>query len=133
VTPCCPAAGIGGCPVLSGVTKTPFLRRDGSVCETPGYDVTKDGLCRPSSTKRQRVPRILAARTPLAAAPVNHVDAEMPQGLRSRRASGLLRLSKPTEAASLRRHTRFNFSIFLDETAFPCSFQRIAYSRGRFH
>src|SRR6516225_2270040 len=25
-------------PILSGVTKTPFLRRDGSICETPGYD-----------------------------------------------------------------------------------------------
>src|SRR6516164_2370121 len=25
-------------PILSGITKTPFLRRDGSICETPGYD-----------------------------------------------------------------------------------------------
>jgi hypothetical protein len=34
-------------PTLSGVTKTPFLRRDGSVCETPGYDAASGLLYKP--------------------------------------------------------------------------------------
>jgi hypothetical protein len=31
-------------PRLAGIVSTPFLRRDGSVCQTPGYDVTSELL-----------------------------------------------------------------------------------------
>ena len=34
-------------PILSGVTRTPFLRRDGSICETPGYDAASGQLYKP--------------------------------------------------------------------------------------
>ena len=34
-------------PVLVGVVSTPFLRRDGSICETPGYDAQSGMLLRP--------------------------------------------------------------------------------------
>jgi hypothetical protein len=33
-------------PILFGVTDTPFLRRDGSVCERPGYDAASGLLCK---------------------------------------------------------------------------------------
>ena len=31
-------------PTLTGIVNTPFLRRDGSVCETPGYDLASELL-----------------------------------------------------------------------------------------
>jgi hypothetical protein len=36
-------------PILSGITKTPFLRRDGSICETPGYDAASGLLYKPGN------------------------------------------------------------------------------------
>ena len=43
-------------PILSGITKTPFLRRDGSICETPGYDAASGLLYKPGN---QDFPAIL--------------------------------------------------------------------------
>jgi len=40
--------GEWGLPLILGVTGTPFLRRDGSLCETPGYDATSGLLYQPS-------------------------------------------------------------------------------------
>ena len=34
-------------PVLAGIIHTPFLRRDGSICETPGYDSASGLLFKP--------------------------------------------------------------------------------------
>ena len=34
-------------PILSGITNTPFLRRDGSICEMPGYDAAGGLLYKP--------------------------------------------------------------------------------------
>jgi hypothetical protein len=59
-------------PVLTGVTGTPFLRRDGTVYETPGYDAASGLLYKPDC----EFPRIplkprRGARRPLDA----HYDA----------------------------------------------------------
>ena len=43
-------------PILSGITKTPFLRRDGSICETPGYEAASGLLYKPGN---QDFPAIL--------------------------------------------------------------------------
>jgi hypothetical protein len=44
-------------PILSGVTKTPFLRRDGSICETPGYDATSGLLYKPGDEAFPPIPQ----------------------------------------------------------------------------
>jgi putative DNA primase/helicase len=33
-------------PILFGITDTPFLRKDGSICEQPGYDAASGMLCK---------------------------------------------------------------------------------------
>ena len=42
-------------PPLAGIVNTPFLRRDGSICETPGYDPASELLFKPG---RQSFPSI---------------------------------------------------------------------------
>jgi hypothetical protein len=37
-----------GLPLILGITNTPFLRRDGSLCETPGFDAASGLLYQPS-------------------------------------------------------------------------------------
>jgi hypothetical protein len=37
-------------PLLAGVTTTPFLRSDGSICEVPGYDAASGLLYKPNET-----------------------------------------------------------------------------------
>jgi hypothetical protein len=44
-------------PVLAGITKTPFLRRDGTLCETPGYDVASGLLYTPGGASFPPVPQ----------------------------------------------------------------------------
>jgi len=44
-------------PILSGVTKTPFLRRDGSICETPGYDAAGGLLYKPGDEIFPSIPQ----------------------------------------------------------------------------
>ena len=44
-------------PILSGVTKTPFLRRDGSICETPGYDAASGLLYKPGNQELPPIPQ----------------------------------------------------------------------------
>jgi hypothetical protein len=44
-------------PILSGVTKTPFLRRDGSICETPGYDAASGQLYKPGDETFPSIPQ----------------------------------------------------------------------------
>jgi hypothetical protein len=43
-------------PVLAGVTNTPFLRADGSLCEQPGYDVASQLLFEPNGRIFPAVP-----------------------------------------------------------------------------
>lgn len=43
-------------PTLTGITKTPFLRRDGSICETPGYDAASGLLFKPSAESFSPIP-----------------------------------------------------------------------------
>jgi putative DNA primase/helicase len=43
-------------PVLSGITKTPFRRHDGSVCEIPGYDVASGLLYKPGEETFPPIP-----------------------------------------------------------------------------
>jgi putative DNA primase/helicase len=44
-------------PVLAGITKTPFLRRDGTLCETPGYDAASGVLFKPGGESFPPVPQ----------------------------------------------------------------------------
>jgi hypothetical protein len=44
-------------PVLAGIIHHPFLRADGSVCETPGYDSTSGLLFMPEGERYPAVPR----------------------------------------------------------------------------
>jgi hypothetical protein len=44
-------------PILSGITKTPFLRRDGSICETPGYDLASGLLFKSGSESFPPIPQ----------------------------------------------------------------------------
>jgi hypothetical protein len=44
-------------PILSGITKTPFLRRDGSLCETPGYDAASGLLFKPGNEDFPPIPQ----------------------------------------------------------------------------
>jgi putative DNA primase/helicase len=44
-------------PVLSGITKTPFLRRDGSICETLGYDAASGLLYKPGAENFPPIPQ----------------------------------------------------------------------------
>ena len=44
-------------PILSGITKTPFLRRDGSICETPGYDAASGLLYKPGNQDFPAIPQ----------------------------------------------------------------------------
>jgi hypothetical protein len=44
-------------PVLAGISRTPFLRRDGSVCDTPGYDSSSGVLFKPGSDSFPPIPR----------------------------------------------------------------------------
>jgi hypothetical protein len=44
-------------PILSGVTKTPFLRRDGSICETPGYDAASGQRYKPGDETLPPIPQ----------------------------------------------------------------------------
>jgi hypothetical protein len=43
-------------PILAGITKTPFLRRDGSICETPGYDAASGMLYKPGAENFPPIP-----------------------------------------------------------------------------
>jgi hypothetical protein len=43
-------------PVLAGITKTPFLRRDGSLCERPGYDAASGLLFKPGNQTFPSIP-----------------------------------------------------------------------------
>ena len=43
-------------PVLGGITKTPFVRRDGSICETPGYDAASGLLFKPGAESFPPIP-----------------------------------------------------------------------------
>jgi hypothetical protein len=51
-------------PLLAGVTNTPFLRSDGSICETAGYDVQSHLLFKP---ERQAYPPIPSSPSKLDA------------------------------------------------------------------
>jgi hypothetical protein len=44
-------------PILSGIGKTPFLRRDGSICETPGYDAASGQLYKPGDETFPPIPQ----------------------------------------------------------------------------
>jgi hypothetical protein len=44
-------------PLLVGVTNTPFLRVDGSICETPGYDSASHLLFKPEGERYLPVPQ----------------------------------------------------------------------------
>jgi hypothetical protein len=44
-------------PVLSGIIHTPFLRTDGSICETPGYDSQSGLLFKPDSQGFPSIPQ----------------------------------------------------------------------------
>jgi hypothetical protein len=44
-------------PVLTGITKTPFLRSDGSLCERPGYDPTSGLLFKPGHESFPAIPQ----------------------------------------------------------------------------
>jgi putative DNA primase/helicase len=44
-------------PILSGISKTPFLRRDGSICETPGYDAASGQLYKPGDETFPPIPQ----------------------------------------------------------------------------
>ena len=44
-------------PVLAGISRTPFLRRDGSLCDTPGYDPSSGVLFKPGSDGFPPIPR----------------------------------------------------------------------------
>ena len=43
-------------PVLTGITNTPFLRADGSICEQPGYDPTSGLLFKPDDRSFPPIP-----------------------------------------------------------------------------
>jgi hypothetical protein len=44
-------------PVLSGIIHTPFLRTDGSICETPGYDRQSGLLFKPDNESYPPIPQ----------------------------------------------------------------------------
>jgi putative DNA primase/helicase len=44
-------------PILSGITKTPFLRGDGSICQAPGYDVASGLLYKPGDEIFSAIPQ----------------------------------------------------------------------------
>jgi putative DNA primase/helicase len=44
-------------PILSGIAKTPFLRRDGSICETLGYDAASGLLYKPGDENFPPIPQ----------------------------------------------------------------------------
>jgi hypothetical protein len=43
-------------PVLTGIIHTPFLRADGSICETPGYDLASGLLLKPEGEHYPPIP-----------------------------------------------------------------------------
>jgi hypothetical protein len=44
-------------PVLTGIVQTPFLRRDGSICEMPGYDAASGLLFLPEGERFPPIPQ----------------------------------------------------------------------------
>jgi hypothetical protein len=56
--------GVWRLPILTGITNTPFLRADGSLCERPGYDQSTGLLFKPDG---QTFPAIASAPTKAAA------------------------------------------------------------------
>jgi hypothetical protein len=44
-------------PILNGITKTPFIRRDGSLCEQPGYDTQSGLLFKPGDETFPPIPQ----------------------------------------------------------------------------
>ena len=66
-------------PILSGVTKTPFLRRDGSICETPGYDAASGLLYKPGDQDFPAIPQQPSKDDALAAlALLEHLLGDFP-------------------------------------------------------
>jgi hypothetical protein len=54
-------------PVLSGITNTPFLRIDGSICEEPGYDAASGLLFKPETQSFPAIPQLPSKADALAA------------------------------------------------------------------
>jgi hypothetical protein len=54
-------------PVLSGIVYTPFLRSDGSICETPGYDAASGLLFKPDNFGFPPIPQQPSKADALAA------------------------------------------------------------------
>jgi putative DNA primase/helicase len=66
-------------PILSGITKTPFLRRDGSICESPGYDIASGLLYKPDSGNFPPIPQQPSKDDALAAlALLDHLLDDFP-------------------------------------------------------
>ena len=66
-------------PILSGITKTPFLRRDGSICETPGYDTASGLLYKPGNENFPPIPQQPSKDDALAAlALLDHLLDDFP-------------------------------------------------------
>ena len=66
-------------PILSGITKTPFLRRDGSICETPGYDAASGLLYKPGNQDFPAIPQQPSKDDALAAlALLDHLLDDFP-------------------------------------------------------
>jgi hypothetical protein len=49
-------AGAWKLPILTGITNTPFLRSDGSICERPGYDETSGLIFKPDGETFPPIP-----------------------------------------------------------------------------
>ena len=66
-------------PILSGITKTPFLRRDGSICESPGYDTASGLLYKPGNENFPPIPQQPSKDDALAAlALLDHLLDDFP-------------------------------------------------------
>ena len=50
-------------PILAGIVNTPFLRPDGSLCETPGYDAASGMLFKPDGEIFPPIPQHPPGRT----------------------------------------------------------------------
>ena len=73
-------------PNLLGVTTSPFLRQDGSICQTPGYDPDSEILYRPGD---QDFPEVKANRPKdEAAEALATLDAVIGRSPSSRRSTG---------------------------------------------
>jgi hypothetical protein len=85
-------------PVLTGISRTPFLRRDGSVCDTPGYDPASGVLFKPGSDSFPPIP----LASPFPTASKDDLDAiRGSQGVEDRlpaRVNGCSRLAKALSA-----------------------------------